>query len=187
MRCRRLGREIRPGTTAGGMVSAAIGGGAGICPAAPDVAEGRLPEDQEEEQGDGGEQEIRAQPVLPKRRREEAQEEADQRHEEGGDRPDVHELVLEMVAREQFPQPAFQPIGGLRSRPGRAGRGRRGCRHSYPVGLSLAAEPTEPGIRFDGLAAFMAEDLIVFGRHPARQGRPIIRLRSPIHGDREQP
>src|SRR5919201_5786406 len=122
------------------------------------MAERRLPQNQEQQKGNRGEQEVRAQPVSSQRRRKETEDEADQGHEEGHDRPDMHEFVLEMMARKQLPEPAFQSVYGPGRRTRRPGGGSGACPgRTRLVSLRLAAETAEAGVGLDRLAAFPAE------------------------------
>ena len=133
----------------------------------PNVAERRLPENEEEEQRDGSQQKVRAKPAVGQ---EETQHKPDQRHQEGGNRPDVHELVLQMVAGEELAQPVLDSGAGRRRL-----RGGRGAGTTYGVSLGLAAEATEVGIRLDWPAALAAEYGPGFRRGVGRrQGGPII-------------
>jgi hypothetical protein len=123
------------------------------------VAQGRLPQDQEQDQGDGKEQ-----PEHPEQDRDEQpQQEADDRHEEGGDGGDMHELVLEVMAREELAQAPLH-TGALRSPSGcaRAASTGRAGRTDLGIGLGFAAEPAKAGSLFDLLAAFATEHVSPF-------------------------
>jgi hypothetical protein len=150
------------------------------------VTEGRFAQDQEQQQGDGPQQEVRTQPAAAEGGREKPEDEADGRHEEGRNATDVHELVLQMMAREELAQSAFKglaasPRGASRARrrtPGRAGTGDR-------IGLGLPAKPAEASVGLDWLAALATERGIASGRPRTRQSRPIIRLQLPVEGVRQ--
>src|SRR2546430_2857195 len=103
-----------------------LGGGRRSTVAYPDVAQGRLTQDEEEQQRDRAEEEICSEPAVVD---EEADDEPDQCHQEGRDRAHVGELVLEMVPWEDLAKPVLEAgLGGL------AGRARRRCGggHAHP-------------------------------------------------------
>src|SRR5437016_8637009 len=82
-----------------------LGGGRRSTVAYPDVAQGRLTQDEEEQQGDRAEEEICSEPAVVD---EEADDEPDQCHQEGRDRAHVGELVLEMVPGEDLAKPVLE-------------------------------------------------------------------------------
>jgi hypothetical protein len=67
------------------------------------VTEGRLSEDQEEDEGNGKEEPEHAQQDGD----EEPEQEPDQGDEKGHDGRDMHELVLQVMARKQLAKPAL--------------------------------------------------------------------------------
>src|ERR1700693_4001737 len=96
-----LGRHVGwwGGGPAARVGAGATRGGGWIASTYPDVAQRRFTEDQEEKQGDRSQQEVRPQPAVGQ---EETQHETDQRHQEGGNGPDVHELVLQMMTGKEL-------------------------------------------------------------------------------------
>ena len=131
------------------------------------MAQGRLAKDQKKDQRNGEKQPEHAQQDSY----EEAEQEADHRHEKGNYGGDVHELVLQMVARKELSKSGLDATGRLPAACGfaRFARGRilgPTAAHSYRrgltarrIGLWLAAEAAEPGPFLDLFPAFATEQM----------------------------
>ena len=131
-----------------------------------DVTQGRLTQDQKEQQGDRAEQEVRSKPTVGQ---EEPEDEADQQHQERGNGGDVHEFVLQVVAGKELAQPVLE--AGTRG----ATIWRRRRWSGHRVRLGFAAEAAEVCVRLDRTAAHATEDGPGFWSGVrGRQGGPII-------------
>jgi hypothetical protein len=110
------------------------------------MAQRRLPKDEEEEEGNREEEQAGAD---REERREDADEQPGDRQDEGRDGRQVHELVLEVMARKDLADSVLQ--GGSRR----------------VIRLRLAAEAAEARIILDLLAAFPTEHAGAPFRRPA--------------------
>src|SRR6202022_3842986 len=117
-----------------------------------DVAQRRFAQDQEQKERDRAEKEVAAEPAVVV---EEADHESDQRHQESGDRPDVRELVLEVMPGEELAEPVLAPPVAMMAR--RCRRRSGGRQAGDRLRLRLATEAAEVGACLNGLAARAAE------------------------------
>ena len=114
------------------------------------MAQRRLAKDEEEEKGNREEEQAGAD---REERRKDADYQAGHRQQEGRDGGNVHELVLQVMARKDLTDPMLEPsLAASRPRVGRRAGGSRPF-----IGLRPAAEPAKAGILLDLLAALTTE------------------------------